>query len=460
LLSLQGGTTSEYYHLTNTEHGYVSGVNAQSVLTTASPSFEKVTVNNLSLDGNNITSSLGNINLVPNNITTTAKQIESTLATGTTPFIITSTTKVPSLNVEQVDSADLSTDTALGISNVLIPSQNAVKTYVDRDYKGVAQTSSVMLDWTDTWTTYAVANSIGEHNDVVNITDSTNGHSGYKSITATGDVYVSSWIYLAQTNSVIRPIELLKETGGLSDLAYIYFNSDGTIHAVNVADNTIGTYTANTWVHVCMRFVKNTASYVYLNGNLVDTQTVGTANNDVERLRIYKADANAFTIYTDAYYYGSSFVDSFASFWRFDSAITNYINPYQSFRLIPDGTNMRTVSRFTNYFGTDHSNTNAALGGHLICIETGSYKIAIKAFSDTASRTKHGHINAGAAANSANWESTTAMDITFTDADTDYTILSSAKTLTKGDSVYFYYYVDQNDGTGLMFIKDVYLVRQ
>jgi len=36
---LQGGTTDEYYHLTATEHGYVSGVNSQSLLTTATPAF-------------------------------------------------------------------------------------------------------------------------------------------------------------------------------------------------------------------------------------------------------------------------------------------------------------------------------------------------------------------------------------------------------------------------------------
>jgi hypothetical protein len=37
--SIQGGTADEYYHLTATEHGYVSGENSQSVLTTAVPDF-------------------------------------------------------------------------------------------------------------------------------------------------------------------------------------------------------------------------------------------------------------------------------------------------------------------------------------------------------------------------------------------------------------------------------------
>jgi hypothetical protein len=42
--SIQGGTASQYYHLTSTEHGYVSGVNAQSVLNTASPTFTDITI--------------------------------------------------------------------------------------------------------------------------------------------------------------------------------------------------------------------------------------------------------------------------------------------------------------------------------------------------------------------------------------------------------------------------------
>ncbi len=47
LAGLQGGTLAEYYHLTATEHGYISGGNAQSLLTTASPTFAGI-----SLSGN------------------------------------------------------------------------------------------------------------------------------------------------------------------------------------------------------------------------------------------------------------------------------------------------------------------------------------------------------------------------------------------------------------------------
>ncbi len=44
LAGLQGGTSSEYYHLTATEHPYVSGANSQSLLTTAAPTFTDVTL--------------------------------------------------------------------------------------------------------------------------------------------------------------------------------------------------------------------------------------------------------------------------------------------------------------------------------------------------------------------------------------------------------------------------------
>jgi hypothetical protein len=52
---LQGGTTSEYYHLTQTEYGYISGVNAQSLLTTGTPTFDQLTVDNINLNGSAIT---------------------------------------------------------------------------------------------------------------------------------------------------------------------------------------------------------------------------------------------------------------------------------------------------------------------------------------------------------------------------------------------------------------------
>jgi len=41
---LQGGQANQYYHLTAVEHGYISGVNAQSLLTTASPTFVDLTL--------------------------------------------------------------------------------------------------------------------------------------------------------------------------------------------------------------------------------------------------------------------------------------------------------------------------------------------------------------------------------------------------------------------------------
>lgn len=48
---LQGGQADQYYHLNAVEHPYVSGANAQSLLTTASPTFIDITANHLALGG-------------------------------------------------------------------------------------------------------------------------------------------------------------------------------------------------------------------------------------------------------------------------------------------------------------------------------------------------------------------------------------------------------------------------
>lgn len=62
----------------------------------------------------------------------TGSVLESTVATGTPPFTISSTTKVTGLNVDQIDGTDTSTDgTFASNSDALIPTQKATKTYVD-----------------------------------------------------------------------------------------------------------------------------------------------------------------------------------------------------------------------------------------------------------------------------------------------------------------------------------------
>lgn len=73
---------------------------------------------------------------------TFTQQIVSTLATGTSPLAVTSTTKVTNMNVDQVDGADLDTDGTLAAnSDTKIPSQKAVKTYVTASIPSVPVTS-------------------------------------------------------------------------------------------------------------------------------------------------------------------------------------------------------------------------------------------------------------------------------------------------------------------------------
>ena len=60
-----------------------------------------------------------------------ALKFESDQATGTAPLAVASTTLVTNLNADKVDGADLDTGTSLGTSDVKVPSQAAVKAYVD-----------------------------------------------------------------------------------------------------------------------------------------------------------------------------------------------------------------------------------------------------------------------------------------------------------------------------------------
>ena len=54
----------------------------------------------------------------------------------TAPFTVDSNTKVTNLNADLLDGASISTSTALGTSDTLLPTQNAVKAYVDANAGG------------------------------------------------------------------------------------------------------------------------------------------------------------------------------------------------------------------------------------------------------------------------------------------------------------------------------------
>jgi len=76
----------------------------------------------------------------------TAKTLVSDVAVGTAPLTVTSTTKVTNLNADKLDGADLDTTTTLGTSDSKIPSQKAVKAYVDAQ----VDTADTLAEMTDT----------------------------------------------------------------------------------------------------------------------------------------------------------------------------------------------------------------------------------------------------------------------------------------------------------------------
>jgi DNA-binding cell septation regulator SpoVG len=98
--------------------------------------FTELNVDDINVDGQTISTEADNkdINLEPHGTgkVATSKQISSSVTEGTSPIIVTSSTKIDNLNADKIDGADLSTDgTFASNSDVLIPSQQAVKEYID-----------------------------------------------------------------------------------------------------------------------------------------------------------------------------------------------------------------------------------------------------------------------------------------------------------------------------------------
>jgi len=81
----------------------------------------------------------------------TAKTLVSDVADGTSPLTVTSTTKVTNLNADLLDGATLDTTDTLGTSDTKIPSQKAVKTYVDaKAHENTTYTAGDGLDLSTT----------------------------------------------------------------------------------------------------------------------------------------------------------------------------------------------------------------------------------------------------------------------------------------------------------------------
>jgi len=160
-----------------------------------------------------------------------------TTSTGTAPLTISSQTLVANLNSDQVDGADLSIDTNLGTSDILIPSQNAVKTYVDN-----------AITAEDFWD--RVGGALYPKNSGDDIIKSSTGDIGSPSI---------RWdnIYGITIDGTTITDGTFSVTGGAItgatntnwDLAYAHITSDGSSHGfINQDVTTTGDPTFNTLV--------------------------------------------------------------------------------------------------------------------------------------------------------------------------------------------------------------------
>ncbi len=90
-----------------------------------------------------------------------AKTLEADVATGTAPLTVASTTKVTNLNADKLDGADLDTTTTLGTSDTKIPSQKAVKTYVDAQ----VDTADTLSELNDTTISSVADNEVLAYNN-------------------------------------------------------------------------------------------------------------------------------------------------------------------------------------------------------------------------------------------------------------------------------------------------------
>jgi hypothetical protein len=163
--------------------------------------------------------------------------------------------------------------------------------------------SSTPGDWTGTMTTFTTNALTDGHADVLECATATNGHSKY--IAASTPKFVSCYIKLSQTTKLIRFPETLKVSGGVADLGYVRFNTDGTIAFIGVAgSDSSSTYIADTWYQIVIEWVNNTSCRFWLNGALIYSE-VHTTAADIERLRMYSQDTNAGTWFIDRIYMGN-----------------------------------------------------------------------------------------------------------------------------------------------------------
>ena len=248
-----------------------------------------------------------------NNATFSVGQLVSTVATGTSPLSVTSTTKVTNLNADQVDGADLSTSTSLGTSDILIPSQNAVKSYVDTVAQGLSPKPSALVGTTAALPTYiysngasgvgatitAVATGVvavdGQNlalNDVVLVKDETAANAPYNGLYT---VTVAGAVGIALVLTRHTSMDLTSEFSG----GYVFVES-GTVNTAagfvctNTGNITVGT-TAVSFTQFSGAGEITAGTGMTKTGNTLDV--VGTASRIV---------ANADSIDIDSGYVGQT----------------------------------------------------------------------------------------------------------------------------------------------------------
>lgn len=107
LVAAQRAQKKEFYELFKALQAYTDGLNNKGVLQIAQATIEDSTIDNTPVGGT--TPAAGAFSTV-----SATGQITSTLADGTAPMVVTSTTKVANLNVDKLDGKDWAAPDAIG----------------------------------------------------------------------------------------------------------------------------------------------------------------------------------------------------------------------------------------------------------------------------------------------------------------------------------------------------------
>jgi hypothetical protein len=306
----------------------------------------------------------------------------STVA-GSTKVLINQTLDLNSSDITNVDALDANEITS---DEIAISDQLSIGDGVGTDFKkqktGVIQwgTSGAPTGITETLTTCEVTSTTGGHTyPLVCTTSTANQYARVGSLGGLTEQYIALWIRPAQVNTLFH-FWVFDE--GVGTCARFSFDASGNITVLNTAgaEQTICAYAADTWYHCMLYFKQNTELKYWLNGVLVFAEATAP-NRVIDSIYLhFQITAAATTAYYDAFYYGTSAVDAWATYF---SSPLKFLTANDGI-ITPNGPILRTIA----YDMVPNGNKTINLGSANFAFDN----IYADDFQNVASETKSRYI--------------------------------------------------------------------